>query len=670
MATCDTLEVDLSRVDYSITLEQYPCIDVEILQPDITIEAVTLANQGPKGDQGPIGPTGPIGPVGPSGPIGPTGAQGVQGPAGPKGDLGPQGATGPQGAQGVAGPQGAQGPTGSTGPQGPVGPQGPIGQGLTPKGTVANSGSLPASGNTAGDIWITSDTGHGWSWDGTKWVDMGPFQGPAGATGPQGTTGATGATGPQGPKGADSTVPGPQGPQGATGSQGPQGATGTAGAAATIAVGTTTTGTPGTNAAVSNSGSSSAAVFNFTIPAGVQGAAGAQGSTGPQGPPGPTAVSTDTGNIATLGSDSKILVPQSQIWSVRLRTFNAAGNPTFECDNINCGQLVANPQTKIIDRWSCSSATTMRVSTQQLTATDANLPGTSFLITSKVMRITLTTQQASLGASDFLQFYQSVEGPQLRELINDVHSVSLLVRSSVAGLKFTVKVAGGSTAYSLVKLCTIPTANVFTLIPLANLPIFPSAAGFSIAPGTSGYILQITLAAGSSRIAPAADTWQSADWSGAPGMSNFAASPVNSTFDIAFVQHEPGALCSTLIDCPFTQNYDACLRYFQKTYDYATAVGTPSTQGDLCTFTAQDSYGSVFGTARFHKPMAKTPSGIIYNGVTGAANSAHGQNGTNYTTSSPSFGSTGLSSFSISPSLGAAEGGQPVQFHYTADTGW
>jgi Collagen triple helix repeat (20 copies) len=194
MATCDSLEVDLSPPPpINITLEQYPCIGVGILQPNITIEAVTVANQGPKGDQGPIGPTGPAGPVGPSGPIGPTGAQGVQGPAGQKGDLGPQGATGPQGAQGVAGPQGAQGPTGSTGPQGPVGPQGPIGQGLTPKGTVANSGSLPASGNTAGDIWITSDTGHGWSWDGTKWVDMGPFQGPAGATGPAGSQGSPGA---------------------------------------------------------------------------------------------------------------------------------------------------------------------------------------------------------------------------------------------------------------------------------------------------------------------------------------------------------------------------------------------------------------------------------------------------------------------------------------------
>jgi hypothetical protein len=66
-----------------------------------------------------------------------------------------------------------------------------------------------------------------------------------------------------------------------TGPQGPQGDPGTPGAAATIAVGTTTTGLPGTNAAVVNSGTSSAAVFDFTIPRGDTGAQGPQGDPGP-----------------------------------------------------------------------------------------------------------------------------------------------------------------------------------------------------------------------------------------------------------------------------------------------------------------------------------------------------------------------------------------------------
>ena len=50
-----------------------------------------------------------------------------------------------------------------------------------------------------------------------------------------------------------------------------RGATGSAGSAATVTVGTTTTGNPGTNASVVNSGTSSAAVLDFTIPKGATG---------------------------------------------------------------------------------------------------------------------------------------------------------------------------------------------------------------------------------------------------------------------------------------------------------------------------------------------------------------------------------------------------------------
>ena len=55
------------------------------------------------------------------------------------------------------------------------------------------------------------------------------------------------------------------------------------GAAATIAVGTTTTGAAGTSASVTNSGTNSTAVFDFTIPKGDQGIQGNQGIQGIQG---------------------------------------------------------------------------------------------------------------------------------------------------------------------------------------------------------------------------------------------------------------------------------------------------------------------------------------------------------------------------------------------------
>lgn len=126
-------------------------------------------------------------------------------PRGDTGIAGATGATGPAGPTGATGPAGPQGLTGATGPAGPQGESGPAG---------------PA--------------------------------GPQGEQGPQGETGPTGATGPAGPAG----------PAGDTGPQGP------AGTAATITVGTVTTGSAGSSVVVTNSGTSTAAVFNFTIPKG------------------------------------------------------------------------------------------------------------------------------------------------------------------------------------------------------------------------------------------------------------------------------------------------------------------------------------------------------------------------------------------------------------------
>lgn len=215
---------------------------------------------------------GPDGPQGIQGPPGPSGPQGIQGPQGVMGPTGPQGTPGATGSQGPQGPQGPAGATGPTGPQGIQGAEGPPGTGIDIKGTVASSGDLPSSGNSDGDAWVASDTGHMWVWDANSgtWIDAGKVQGPPGPAGPQGAAGATGAQGPQGPKGDTGAQgaagpPGAQGPKGDTGAQGLQGP---AGADSTV---------PGPQGAKGDAG--------MPGPQGPQGTTGAQGPVGPQGPP-------------------------------------------------------------------------------------------------------------------------------------------------------------------------------------------------------------------------------------------------------------------------------------------------------------------------------------------------------------------------------------------------
>lgn len=143
-------------------------------------------------------------------------------------------------------------------------------------------------------------------------------KGDAGETGATGADGAAGvsptvtATGATGSGEAAGTITGADGSiitvyngaQGEAGTPGTNGTNGTNGESATITIGTTTTGDAGTEAAVTNSGTESAAILNFTIPKGEKGDQGEQGVTGPAGADGTTVTwnqaQTDGYEIGTL----------------------------------------------------------------------------------------------------------------------------------------------------------------------------------------------------------------------------------------------------------------------------------------------------------------------------------------------------------------------------------
>ena len=398
------------------------------------------------------------------------------------------------------------------------------------------------------------------------------------------------------------------------------------------------------------------------------------GTMGAQGPPGPTAVSSDAGNIAILGSDAKIFVPDPTpvIWSQTRRMFNSVGNPNFEVDQRNVGTaLTALPSNNFIcDRWYIQRAGTHTVTVQRQPAPGGIVvPGTNFNISANRLSLILTGQESSMAAGDYLGITQAIEGPQWRELAGDVHSISLLVWSSVAPLKFSVSLRDApATTTSLVKLCTYTTASTWQLITLPNIPAFP-AGNWTFPPGNAAYLLNITLACGTTLTAPAADTWQAGSFIAAPGADNWCGKPVNSQFIVAFVQHEPGPVCSTLMDKPFSQNLDECLRYYCKSYDYGTAVGTVNAPGYRV--------GSVFGVApsviwldaTFPKLMAKIPTVTPYNYASGAANSVY-FNGIAVATAGVAPSTAGIQNVSI-PSQGVSAGQAYLGYmHFTADTGW
>lgn len=121
------------------------------------------------------------------------------------------------------------------------------------------------------------------------------------------------------------------------------GPTGPTGPAGTVAIGSTTTGSAGTSALVSNVGTSTAAILNFTIP---RGDTGATGPTGPQGASGDWSgaqilnaqtnsyalVSSDVGKLVTLNSTGSLTV------SINTGTVVATG-ARIDLLNLNSGTI-------------------------------------------------------------------------------------------------------------------------------------------------------------------------------------------------------------------------------------------------------------------------------------------------------------------------------------------
>jgi len=379
-------------------------------------------------------------------------------------------------------------------------------------------------------------------------------------------------------------------------------------------------------------------------------------------------LSGNTTDYVTGTNTSAPLAPV--IWSARLRTYNAIGNPTFEVDQRNAGSLLSNPNTQVLDRWWCQKTAGVTATvTYQQTAGLVPLPGTSFNISQYFARLTVTANQGAVAAGNYLRFQQSVEAINLRELVSDVHSIQLLVRSSVANLSFGVALQASSGSYYLSLLATIPTANVWTLVTLPNIAVWGGGTSWPTAPGSANpsYYLFIVLAAGPDYISGANGVWAAGTTWAANGIGNFVASANGSTFDIAYVSHEPGAVCTTPQDLDWFTNYDRCLRYYHKTYNYGTVAGSAVNPGAVATWRAT-SATTAYGNGPFPKRMAKQPTVTVYanngaiNSITDAASAS--------VIAVTGAANVGDMSFEVISAASGLTAGNTYACHFTADTGW
>jgi len=242
----------------------------------------------------------------------------------------------------------------------------------------------------------------------------------------------------------------------------------------------------------------------------------------------------------------------------------------------------------------------------------------------KSLKVDCTTADASIGAAQYCGFTQLIEGQNLQHLKYGTSSAETLtlsfwvksVKTGTYCVRF-VKEAGSGTRYETPIEYTISSGSTWekkeiTLTPTAGSTSLITGANGAIAnSNASGFRVFFTLVSGSNFHATN-NTWVAAsDKLATSNQVNFLDSTSNN-FWITGVQLEVGSTASDFEFVPYDVNLHRCLRYFQKTYDYATAPATSTDQQKLEISTTSEGGNNAVLSLALKVPLRTTPTLTFY----------------------------------------------------------
>lgn len=232
------------------------------------------------------------------------------------------------------------------------------------------------------------------------------------------------------------------------------------------------------------------------------------------------------------------------------------------------------------------------------------------------LKITVTTAESSLGASDYVNLRIPFEGVRVSRL-----ALGNAAAQPIA-FGFWVKVHRTGTYSGAINNSAFTRSYPFTFVvnsadtwEFKTVTLSGDTSGtWLTAVNTVGLYLNIAIAAGSS-FQGAAGAWAGTTYLGASGTTNGVAA-TSDVFQFTGLIGLPGielpsSARSALIMRPFDDSLDLCSRFFEKSYPYATNPGA---------FTANDGSGvvcslpsnEVEATFQFRKRKPATPTLTTY----------------------------------------------------------
>ena len=320
-------------------------------------------------------------------------------------------------------------------------------------------------------------------------------------------------------------------------------------------------------------------------------------------------------------------------------------NGSMVIDQRNAGASVTPTTTAYtLDRWKAGVTQSSKFSVQQTTTAPAG-----FNNSLKVTSLAAT----SVGAADYYTLVQAIEGYNIADLgfgtaNAKTITVSFWVQSSLTGT-FGGALTSASDNDSYPFTYTISAANTWEY---KTVTVAGNTTGTWLTTNGVGLNIYFGLGVGSG-YSGTVGTWTGNAFKVGTSTATSVVGTNGATFYITGVQLEVGSTATSFDYRPYGTELQLCQRYFEKSYDTGTAVGTNTSTGAVYNYASTDQYSSLVASVPFkvEKRAAPTMTGYQTGGTSGSW--AYGRSGATGT-ATVNFYDTGTSRFTQYMTIGAS----------------
>jgi len=262
----------------------------------------------------------------------------------------------------------------------------------------------------------------------------------------------------------------------------------------------------------------------------------------------------------------------------------------------------------------------------------------------------------SISATDYCVIEQRIEGYNFLPIAQKPLTLSFWVKATKIGTHCAyIKNSGADRTY--VAEFTINASDTWEFKTI-NFPATPAAGSWNYVNGI-GLSIGFTLACGSN-LQTTAGAWQNNGAIGSANQTNTCDNAANN-FRLCGVQLEAGSVATDFENRSLDREIRLCQRYFEKSYDLATAPGSITSAGCHC-YTNQNTQGNRT-TSYFKVTKRATPTITSYSVSTGATGKM--RVASNATDTNCTVGDVGECAFTNAPSTTTTL--SELYYHWTAN---